>query len=141
MGKKVAIIFLIIFVIILGFLSFVFIKNLNKSNEKSYVSELTNIGSEAYSEYYYKIISIDKKDEEIKAYLKKYEKIGLSFDLAALKGFAINQDKNEYLDLINEFLKSNKKCDENRSMVIVYPKDPFGSTDFEIEIKLNCDVK
>lgn len=137
MKKKIVMILLIIFVLILGFLSFIFIKNL----KKNYVSELTKIGEEAYSEYYYKIISIDKTEEDIVAYLKKYQESGLSFDLEALKGFAINQEKNEYLELINEFLEKNTKCDENRSMVIIKPKEPFKSTDFTSEIKLNCDVK
>lgn len=140
MNKKLVIVLLIIFIIILGFLSIVFIKNLQKE-EKDYVSELTNIGNDAYSEYYYKVISIDKNETEVKAYLKKYENTGLSFDLESLKGYAINQDKTEYYELINEFLEKNKKCDENRSMVIIYPNEPYGNTDFTSEIKLNCEVK
>ena len=139
MRKKLAIIFLIIFILILGFLSIVFINNLNK-NEKDYVSELTNIGNEAYSEYYYKIMAIDKNETDLKAYLKKYETTGLKFDLEALKGYAINQEKADYYNLINEFLSKNKKCNENGTKVIVYPKEPYGATDFTSEIKFNCDV-
>ena len=139
MKKKIVIILLIVSIIILGFLSFIFIKNLR--TEKDYVSEITKIGSEAYSEYYYKIMKVDKSDNDLVAYLKKYEISGLKFDLESLKGYAINTEKTEYYNLINEFLEKYKKCNENKSMVIIYPKEPYKNTDFKSEIKFNCELK
>ena len=50
MKRKLAIILLIIFLIILGFLSVVLFMNLGNKTSKDYVSEFTKIGEEAYSE-------------------------------------------------------------------------------------------
>ena len=142
MKKKTIIILSIVFVLILLIISFIIIKNNSQESEKDYVSEFTKIGEEAYSKYYYQVLLKDKKsEEEVKAFVKKYEKIGLSFNLSTLKGFAVNMDKEEYLNLINEFLDKNRSCNEEKTMVVIYPKDPYLNTDFTSEIKLNCEIK
>ena len=142
MKKKIIIVFLAIFLIILGFLIFVLVTDFGKKDEKDYVSEFTTIGEEAYSEYYYQVLLKDKKTEAAVAeFLKGYETIGLSFDLAALRGYAINMNKEDYLPIIDEFLENNKKCNENNTMVLIYPKSPYTNIDFTSEIKMNCNVK
>ena len=142
MKKKLIILLLIVFLIILGFLIFVLIKNFNNKEEKDYVSEFTKIGEETYSEYYYPILLKDKETEaSVAEFLRRYETIGLTFDLGALRGYAINTDKNEYTELIKEFLNKNRGCTEANTMVIIYPKEPFKNTDFTSEIKMGCSLK
>ena len=139
--KKVAIILLIIFIIILGFLSIIFIKNLKNDSEKDFVNELNMIATEAYSEYYYKDLENTMTGEEVIEHLKKFEKIGLSFDVANLKNYSEVVNNNDYIRIINDFLKKNKDCKEDETMVVIYPKDPYTKNDFTSEIKMNCEYK
>ena len=91
-GRNVALVFLILFIIMLGLLSVIFFKNLGKEttgieNDDNDVTKLTLMGEQLYSEYYYKIISEGKTEEEIVEYLKKYETIGLKIDLVELEKY------------------------------------------------------
>ncbi len=128
----VALIILIILLMILGLLSFIFFNNL-KEEDKNYVSTFTQMGSEIYSNYYYKIISSNKTKEVTSQYLKKYETLGLKFDLVQLSKYS-----DEFKDTIDNFIKENEKCKKEDVIITIFPKDPYGSNDYTSELKLDC---
>ena len=133
-GKRItAWILLIIVLVILGFLSIVFFKNLKNQNEDDFVSDLNEMGSEVYAIYYYDEIAKEKTDDELKAYLKKFEEIGLKFDLVQLSNYS-----DDYAKKIDNFIRVHKDCSKEDTMVIIYPKEPYSSTDFTTEIQMEC---
>ena len=132
--RNIAIVLLIIFIIILGFLSYVFIKNLRERNEKDFVAEFTRMGNEIYSDYYYKIVSVGKSEEQLNEFLEKFSTKGLKFDLVQLEKYS-----DEYKDIIEDFTKAHKDCKKEETMVIIYPKSPYSSIDFTSEIQMNCN--
>ena len=129
----IPIILLIIFIVILGFLSVVFFNNMKKQSSSNFTSDLTKMGETIYKDYYYEITKVDKSDEQLKAYLKKFEQIGLSFNLVELSKYS-DENRNK----ISEFLKNNK-CSNENTRVIIYPKDPYTKNDFNLEVKLDCE--
>ena len=131
----IPVILLIIFLIILGFLSVVFFNNMKKETQSTFSSDLTKMGETIYKDYYYEITKVDKTDEELKDYLKKFEEIGLSFNLVELSKYS-----DESRDKIDAFLKDND-CSKENTMVIIYPKDPFRKIDFNTEVKMDCEEK
>ena len=136
--NTVAFVLLIIFLMILGFLSFIFFYNLKTKtiNEEDFVQSLTTTGEEIYSEYYYKYISANKTNEEISDYLKKYETIGLKFDLNEIEKYS-----DESKTLVERFIKGNRDCKKDETMIVIYPKSPYTKTDFTSEIKMDCGYK
>lgn len=133
-GKRItAWILLIIVLVILGFLSIVFFKNLKNQNEDDFVSDLNEMGSEVYAIYYYDEIAKEKTADELKTYLKKFEEIGLKFDLVQLSNYS-----DDYAKKIDNFIRVHKDCSKEDTMVIIYPKEPYSSTDFTTEIQMEC---
>ena len=145
MEKKKKIIIAIIGVLVILIVAIIVIgitKNDSpKDKEKYYVSEFTKISEDLYSEYYYPVLLKSSSEDEVKEYVKKHNTIGFKFTLETIKGYAINEEKKEYLDIINDFLAKNKNCNENKTMAVIYPKEPYSKTDFTSEIILNCVIK
>lgn len=139
-GRNIALILLIFFVIILGILSIIFFNNATDpsgiATEEDPITKLTLMGEQLYSEYYYKIISEDKTEEEMKEYLKKYEEIGLKIDLNEMAKY--NDEYNQYIE---SFVATHKKCKKEETMVIIYPKDPYTNKDFDSELSMQCIIK
>ena len=131
----IPIILLIIFLVMLGFLSFIFFNNMKKETKGNFSTDLTKMGETIYKDYYYEITKVGKTDEELKNYLKKFETIGLSFNLVELAKYS-----DENFDKINEFLSDND-CSRENTKVIIYPKDPFRKIDFDSEVKIDCEEK
>ncbi len=134
MKNRLALIILIILLIILGFLSFIFFKNLNEKSNRDFNKVLTTMGEEIYSDYYYKIVSIGKTKQELEEYLKKFEKIGLKFNLTELEKY------NEiFYNNIQDFSKKNSECSKDEVEVIIYPKAPYENKDIDVKINMNCN--
>ncbi|MBQ9024053.1 MAG: hypothetical protein IJ105_02390 [Bacilli bacterium] len=132
----IAVCLLIIFLMILGFLSYIFFYNIKNPgvNKDEFSNELTKMGETIYKDYYYEVTKIDKSDEELTNFLAKFKDIGLSFNLVELSKYS---DENK--ESINKFLISNKKCSKEKTMVVIYPKEPYTKTDFNTEVKLDCE--
>ena len=98
----------------------------NKEDELNY--RLESLGVVYYEEIYYD--SIDGEKEE---YLDILKDIGIKVDLGTLILNVYNEDPEFF---INE--KTNKKCDYDKSYVVIYPKEPYQKKDYEIEYQLEC---
>lgn len=130
----IPVILLIIVLMMLGFLSYIFFYNLNSVSEEEFVNQLTQMGEDFYTEYYYKSYSNDMKSEDLKDYLKKFEDIGLQVNLVELEKYS-DENKSQ----IERFLRSNKNCKKEGTMIIIYPKSPYSKNDYKSEIRLDCE--
>lgn len=132
----IAMILLIIFLMVLGFLSFIFFYNLKNNSEEDYVSKFTTMGESLYTDYYYEVTKVGKTDQELKDFLSMFKDIGLQFNLVEMEKYS---DENK--ELIEKFVKQNKDCKKEETMLIIYPKEPYSKTDFTSELRMDCGVK
>ena len=123
-GRIIAIIALVILLLVVGVLVFY-----NMNGEKRAKTRLTQI-SKIFYKYYYEDNS-DKNDKDaIKVFLSKYAASGLTIRLKDMKVYIDSKKVENY--------KALKKCDEEKTKVIIYPQTPYGKDDFKIETKLDC---
>ncbi len=137
MKKKIfLLILLIVLLIALGFLSFVFFSNMKEKQKDEYINEFTTMGETLYSDYYYKVLSIDKPGEELTKFLKKFDVIGLKFDLNSIQTYS-----KDYNQKVEEFIKKYDNCKKEDVVVTIFPKSPYGNTDFNSKIQIDCKTK
>ena len=119
----VAIIVLVILVIVNPFVS------ADKKHQKQLETRLKEIAKDYYENRYYN--TIGKDDEARKAFVKEYAKHGIIMDLANIARANPEEEKN----ILNEF----DGCDTQESLIKIYPKEPYGSTNYNVEVELKCD--
>lgn len=128
--KKLGIIIgavLVVIGIVIGFVV------MNKSNEPQLTSNLEQLGKNFYEDYYY--TSQEKSQKDVKEFVKRFENTGIKVNLENISKLS-KIDKKLVDSMVNN--KTNKKCDEKKSVVTIYPKKPYGKTDYKIEVKLEC---
>ena len=132
--KTLAIVVAVLIVIILVVLLVVFGK---KSNEKELESSLNKMGSSFYENFYYEQIGSSADDRT--SLLSKFSTIGIKIDLENLGRY----NNGEFKKDIKEFKNSltGEKCNQTKTKVIIYPKSPYGKTDYKIETELSCGFK
>lgn len=126
-GGAVAVVLIVVAVICVN----VFSKE--SSNEKELATTLEKLGKSFYEDYYYP--SQEKSQTDVKEFVKKFEKNGIKINLTNLaKISAIDTKPIE--SLVNN--KTKKKCDYEKTTVTIIPKSPFGKTDYELKVNLDC---
>lgn len=134
-NKKVVIMIISIIILVI-FASIILFFTLNKSEDESLKlsSSLKNLGIDFYENFYYK--QIGKTDNERKEFLEKYKDIGIKVSLDNLSRYK----KDDMDDILKQFIndKTKEECNRNSSMVIIYPKDPYGQKDYTIDAILVC---
>ena len=137
----IIVLLLTLVIMILGFLTFIYFYNLKytssytKENEKEFIPKVTKMGIDLYSNYYYKSVSKDyENDEKFHEFLKKFEDIGLKFDLELIYNYK-EENKRE----IDDFMKYKTKCKKSDILFVIYPKSPYGKNDFDSELIMDCD--
>lgn len=130
---KLIIGFSLLLLVILG-LSF--IKGGSKSQESTLHKKIETVGTDFYENFYYDQISSNKTDEELVEFLQRFEEMGIKVDLDNLSRY----DTDKYPNLIDEFVnkEADIKCDVRNTKAIIYPKEPFGKEDYNIEVDLDC---
>ena len=123
-------------IILVIFASIILFFTLNKSEDESLKlsSSLKDLGIDFYENFYYK--QIGKTDNERKEFLEKYKDIGIKVSLDNLSRYK----KDDMDDILKQFVndKTKEECDRNSSMVIIYPKDPYGQKDYTVDAILVC---
>ena len=132
--KKIGIIAgaaVVVIAIVVGLILF-----LNRSNEKQLNANFTKLGKQFYEEFYYP--SQEKSQEDVKAFVKKFEKTGIKVNLENIAKVS-KVDKDLVKSMVNS--KTKKDCDKSESYVIIYPEKPYGKTNYKIEVNLECGFK
>ena len=129
--KKIGIIAgvaIVVIALVVGIILF-----LNRSNEKTLTANLNKLGKQFYEEFYYP--SQEKSQEDVKAFVKKFEKTGIKVNLENIaKVSKVDQDLVKAM--VNS--KTKKECDKTGSYVIIYPEKPYGKSNYKIEVNLEC---
>ena len=132
--KTLAIVVALLIVVILVVLLVVFGK---KSNEKELESTLNKIGTSFYENFYYEQIGSSADDRT--SLLSKFSTIGIKIDLENLGRYNDGEFKKDIKEFKNSL--TGEKCNQTKTKVIIYPKSPYGKTDYKIETELSCGFK
>lgn len=132
--KTLAIVMAVLIVVILVVLLVVFGK---KSNEKELESSLNKMGSSFYENFYYEQIGSSADDRT--SLLSKFSTIGIKIDLENLGRYNDGEFKKDIKEFKNSL--TGEKCNQTKTKVIIYPKSPYGKTDYKIETELSCGFK
>ena len=132
--KTLAIVVAVLIVVILVVLLVVFGK---KSNEKELESSLNKMGSSFYENFYYEQIGSSADDRT--SILSKFSTIGIKIDLENLGRYNDGEFKKDIKEFKNSL--TGEKCNQTKTKVIIYPKSPYGKTDYKIETELSCGFK
>ena len=106
---------------------------LGGNNEKKLVSNMETLGKQFYEEFYYP--SQEKSQEDIKAFIKKFEKTGIKINLENIAKIS-KVDKELVDSMINK--KTKKKCDAKNTSVTIIPEKPYGKTNYKVKVELDC---
>lgn len=100
-------------------------------------SELKVMGSDFYENFYYE--QLNKSEEEKERLLSQYSSIGLKVNVDNL----VRSNKEKYEEKVKEFVnpKTKEECDLENTKVIIYPKRPYGKTDYDMEVEIECGLE
>lgn len=132
--KTLAIVVAVLIVVILVVLLVVFGK---KNNEKELESSLNKMGASFYENFYYEQIGSSADDRT--SLLSKFSTIGIKIDLENLGRYNDGEFKKDIKEFKNSL--TGEKCNQTKTKVIIYPKSPYGKTDYKIETELSCGFK
>lgn len=128
---------IIALIVIILLVVFLILPNLGKSEakvQKDFEGMLREMGKDFYENYYYD--NLAKTDEERKDFLKKYQSIGIKIDLENLGRYNSNANKDKVAEFVNP--TTNEACDAKNTKVIIYPKEGYSKTEYDMEIELDC---
>ena len=137
-NKKLFLIGLGVLVVVAIVVFFIFNKpSKDKVNEKDKLtSELEKLGKDYYENYYYVSAANSSDLADKKEYLKNFTSVGLKINLENLQRY--NNTLKEKNETVFKNTKDNKDCDLEKSMVTIYPTEPFGKSDYKISVFLDC---
>ena len=132
LNSKVLIIIAAMLVIALAVVLFLMFNS--KDNKAEIEKSLTEMGKSFYENFYYE--QIGSSSDERTTLLSKFTTIGIKIDLENLERYNDGEFSKEIKTLKNK--KTNKMCNKTKTKVIIYPKSPYGKTDYTIKTELDC---
>ena len=132
--KKIGVIAAVAVVVVAIVVVAIIVLLAGRSNESKLESSLTDMGRDFYENFYYS--QVGKSSEERTNLLSKFTTVGIKIDLENLERY----DNGKFSDEIKEFVnsKTKEKCDKTNTKVVIYPKSPYGKTDYTVEAQLDC---
>ena len=130
-GKIIAIILLVVFILFLGYLTYNYF--FGRTEEDKRKIQLVKMTKSFYEDYYYGIVKEEQGSEDnLVVFLSGYADTGLKVSLDSLKTYFDNNgggmNYTEFAD-----------CDENKTVVTIYPKSPYSKKDYMLKIDLSCE--
>ncbi len=132
MKKKNVLILIVVGVVaVLGVALFLI---LNNTQEKKLERSLKEMGRDFYEDYYYDQTGETLEDRE--KFLKPFKTIGIKVTLDGLSRYNSKENQAKIEEFVNR--KTNEKCDTMSTRAIIYPKEKYGKTDYDIKVELSC---
>lgn len=104
------------------------------NKERIVTKKVKNMGKDYYTNYLYDTLAKNRKKEELNEILSKYAGRGIKVNLGTLEKYSSGKYKEEI-----KSLKSKKKaCDKTNTRAVIYPVEPYGKTDYKVEVELDC---
>jgi lipopolysaccharide export LptBFGC system permease protein LptF len=132
-NKKIIIVGCLV-LIILVIATIVVVPKITYNQEKKLTNELKNLGKSFYEDNYYN--GLADNDEEREKVLSKYSELGMKVSLNNLVQIKNDESDDELAKFVNK--KTGENCDADNSTITIYPKEPYGVTDYNIEVTLVC---
>ena len=94
-------------------------------------NELKTLGKDFYENFYYDLVVRDNGIQTI----TKYKTVGIKISLDNISRY-----KEENAEKVSKFVnpKTKKECNKADTRAVIYPKEPYGKTDYTIEVELSC---
>ena len=139
-SKTKSIIYLTIIVLVIGFLFIVVtqVRDKKRREENKLYNKLNDIVLTYYKDYYYKIV-LGSDDSLRKSNAANLSKNGIKITLNQLANYK-GDEKNTILDEFKNY-KTNTPCDYDKTIIMIYPKEPYGDQDIRIESTIECGIK
>ncbi len=135
LNKKFVILISVILLLLVAIIvCLVVFSSSKKSNEKSLNTSLTEMGRDFYENFYYE--QVGSSADERTNLLSKFTDIGIKVDLENLERYKDGEFKSKISEFVNN--KTDEKCNKTNTKAIIYPKSPYGKTDYTIEVVLEC---
>lgn len=130
------IIIIIVIIVVALILAFTVFKVTKKSLKEELTTELKTMGEEFYKDFYYTEISKNKSKSEVSEFLGKFSDIGVKVNLDNLSRYDSNKNKEKVKKFKNE---KGDACNQTTTQAIIYPKSPYGKSDYKVEVDLDCN--
>lgn len=134
-NKAVKVCVLSVVLIVVLVVVFVVARPGRKSLEDSLNSSLKSMGETFYTDFYYTEISKNKSKAEVSEFLEKFKDVGIKVNLDNLERYNDGKNKEEIAKFKN---KDGKACNKNTTQAVIYPKSPYGKTDYTVDVVLDC---
>lgn len=102
---------------------------------EKYLKQLSKV---YYEEVYYGAFN---NDESRKEFLAKYTTLGIKTDLDNLvRAVSGRDDLPTSEEILSKFVnkKTGKECNRTTTKSYFYPVEPYGKTDYKLEVKVEC---
>ncbi len=133
LSKKATIIGIVVLVVIIAIVSAILLLG-KKSNETELNKSLEEMGKSFYENFYYE--QIGTSSDERSNLLSKFTTVGIKIDLDNLSRYDNGKFKDEISKFVNN--KTKEKCNKTNTKVTIYPKSPYGKTDYTVKTELDC---
>ena len=139
-NKKILAIALVVLVVVaLGIVVALKVGKKEEVSEKDRITkELETLGKKYYEDYYYVSSGNSEEENSKEKYLKNFESVGLKINLENLLRYNNTLSKSDKVKVNFTNKDKNKKCDYEKSMVTIYPKEPYGKKDYKISVYVDC---
>lgn len=134
-SNKVIAIIIVGIVAVIAIVSVVIFKLKTPSLEEQFNSSLTKMGEKFYTDFYYVEISKNKSATEVSDFLSKFHDVGIKVNLDNLSRYNDNANKDEIAKFKNS---DGKACNITNTKAIIYPKSPYGKSDYTVKVELDC---
>ena len=138
--KKLVLYFGIGIVVLIVIILSIVIGNSNKK-ELSEKERLTNYlekkAKNFYQNDYYQQVS--KLTDDMQVFLSNFEKEGISMSINILIENGVITEEEAKENMKNK--DNNTKCDYDNTKAVIYPKEPYEKTSYDIRIQLDCDLE
>lgn len=120
--------------IAVGIIVFIIIKVIGSGSQEAKITKnLTKMGKDFYTTYYYPLLVDNKSKKEQTEFLERFKDTGIKINIDNLSRFSDGKYKEE--------IESFKQCKKEGTRAIIYPKSPYGKNDYKIEVELDCGFK
>ena len=134
MNKKIKIVFMSVFtvfllaVIITLLLAF---KNKQRKEEDKLYNTMNIVVKDYYKDYYYPNV-LDNNEETA----KRFKNSGITLSLSELAKYRVNNEDS----ILSQFknYRTGANCNYDKTKIIIYPVEPYGSEDIRIEASIIC---
>mgnify|MGYP004495412695 FL=1 len=124
---SVGIIFVFIFVFLVGNGTIVF------SKEKRLSNDFQMLGQKFYTDFYYEQVSTGKSKKEVSNFLSQFKEVGIKVSLGNIEKYNA-KDNNKKIKKLEK-----NKCSKTDSIVTIYPASPYGKNNYTLKVTLKCD--